>query len=92
MPQGRLTRPPQPGYKAAMRVSVRLFSSLSPYRPKDPDNVEVAPGETAAGLASRLGIPAGELGLAFVNGSFVEPEAKLADGDAVLLLPPISGG
>jgi sulfur carrier protein ThiS len=75
-----------------MQVSLRLLSSLCIYGPKDAHNLTLPPGESAAGLAARLGIPADELGLVFVNGAPADPNAALSDGDAVLLLPPISGG
>jgi len=75
-----------------MHVSIKCFATLSRFTPPEAEAFAIAPGETAGGLAQRLGIPMAELKLIFINGAHVEPDAPLADGDRVGLFPAVGGG
>jgi molybdopterin converting factor small subunit len=75
-----------------MNITIKCFASLSRFSPPDAEAFAIAPGETAADLVARLGIPPAELKLVFINGAHVELDAKLADGDRVGLFPAVGGG
>lgn len=79
-----------------MQISVKLFASLSRFAPHQraavPFEVECPAGETLAELVERLGIPAEEAKVAFVNGIVQPPEYCLHPGDQVGIFPPIGGG
>ncbi len=75
-----------------MHVALKCFATLSRFTPPDAEAFAVAPGETAGGLAERLGIPMADLKLVFVNGEHVELTAQLKDGDRVGLFPAVGGG
>ncbi|HSM55833.1 MAG TPA: MoaD/ThiS family protein [Candidatus Sulfomarinibacteraceae bacterium] len=82
-----------------MRVTVRLYGALRRYRSAEaegaahqPFNITVPAGETVADLGRRLGIPAGSLTTAAVNGEHAEGRTALADGDTVHFFPPAAGG
>lgn len=75
-----------------MNIAIKCFASLSRFTPPDADAYPMEPGLTVAGLIARLGIPPAEIKLVFVNGSHVEQDAPLADGDRVGLFPAVGGG
>jgi molybdopterin converting factor small subunit len=75
-----------------MRITIKCFATLSRFTPPDAEAFTIPPGETAGGLAQRLGIPPADLKLVFVNGAHVELDAELADGDRVGLFPAVGGG
>jgi len=75
-----------------MHVALKCFATLSRFTPADAEAFAVTPGETAGGLAERLGIPMADLKLVFVNGEHVELNAQLKDGDRVGLFPAVGGG
>lgn len=78
-----------------IRVGVRLYATLRRYGPHLPVGTpwiaEVEDGATLEDLIGRLGLPAGELKLAFVNGRGQEVSSRLRAGDEVGLFPPIAG-
>ena len=75
-----------------MHVTIRCYATLARFTPQDAEAFAVTPGETAGGLAQRLGIPPADLKLIFINGQHVEPGATLAEGDRVGLFPAVGGG
>lgn len=75
-----------------MNLTIKCFASLSRFTPPDADAHAVEPGLTVAGLIDRLGIPPQEIKLVFVNGTHVEVDAVLRDGDRVGLFPAVGGG
>ncbi len=80
-----------------MRVRVRLFGALAPYRPATAPGTgsfdfEVAEGVSVAALIECLGAPAALARVCAVNGTIVERAAVLAAGDEVTLVPAASGG
>jgi len=79
-----------------VRVEVRLFATLTRFRPGGHDGegvlLDVPEGVRLADIPRRLGIPATMPYIAVVNGREVRPEHSLAAGDVIALFPPLSGG
>ena len=79
-----------------MRVEVRLFATLERYLPPGSHRgvgvVDVPDRSTAADVARLLGIPARLEHVLLVNGQPATADQILADGDALDLYPPLSGG
>lgn len=76
-------------------MRLHLGGQFSFYLPGHPPQVELELEEPArlSDVLARLGIPAGEIGLAAVNGELVDPqEAFVSPQDVVKLYPPVSGG
>jgi molybdopterin converting factor small subunit len=72
-------------------VTVRLLGGLAGAPPPD-GRLTLAPGDTVATLTARCGVDPAALGTVLVNGHAAQPDTRLAPGDAVLFLAPISGG
>jgi molybdopterin converting factor small subunit len=79
-----------------VRVEVRLFATLSSYRPDDAMGdeavLEVPEGTTVGEVIHALKIPPGFDCLRVVNGRDALPDQRLADGDVLSLFPPLAGG
>jgi molybdopterin converting factor small subunit len=80
-----------------MRVRVKLMASLRSRLPPDAQGgttvLEVEPGTTVASVLDRLGVPSGHVHLIMVNGSMERDRQRmLADGDEVVVFPPVAGG
>ena len=79
-----------------MRISVKLFASLSRFSPSGlpgtPFELNLPEATTIQALTDRLGIPAEETKISFVNGLIRDPGWVLQPGDEVGLFPPIGGG
>ena len=80
-----------------MRVGVKLMASLRsrlpPDAPRGTAALEVEPGTTVASVLDRLGVPSGHVHLVMVNGSMERDRQRmLADGDEVVVFPPVAGG
>lgn len=80
-----------------MRITVKLFATLSAYAPPGiaagaPFTVEVPEGSTVADLTARLALPATEVKVAYVNGRRREPDYPLQPDDIVGIFPPVGGG
>jgi molybdopterin converting factor subunit 1 len=81
-----------------MRITVRLFASLREHAGASELTLEVPAEATVAAATSHLAgqIPALAPALAqiacAVNRAYVQPSARLKDGDELALLPPVSGG
>ncbi len=79
-----------------LRVQVRLFAALVAHRAGAsagiPFAVELPAGASLADLVLRLGLPAGEVKIIFVNGRARPLDWKLNHDDAVGIFPPIGGG
>ena len=81
-----------------MRVRVRLFAMQREAAGTRELAVELAEGASLedAWLAAVAAVPAlapGRASLRFaVNGAYAEPSSRLADGDEVAAIPPVSGG
>lgn len=83
-----------------MVLQVRLFAVLRERAGRDSLEVEVAEGATVADALKALAAESAPLADALeampvvmaVNRSYVDPEATLAAGDELALIPPVSGG
>lgn len=77
-------------------IEVRYFAVLRDRRGLADEKVDAA-GLTARALVDRLverhglGLPSPLIRVA-VNGAFVDDGRVLADGDQVVLIPPVAGG
>ena len=80
-----------------MRVSVRLFAGLRERAGTDRLELELPDGATVGELLDALaGTPVGPIGprqcVVAINREYAEPAARIAPGDEVALVPPVSGG
>ena len=79
-----------------MKVQVKLMATLRNKLPPEARGlaqIDLEPGATVAVLLDRLGIAASQVHAVMVNDA-AEPDRQrpLADGDSLLLLPPVAGG
>lgn len=75
-----------------MRISLRAFGLLSDYtKPLGGEAVETAASDLRA-LFDQLSIPEELVMLATVNGEASDFDRTLAEGDRVILVPPVAGG
>ncbi len=84
-----------------MRITVKLYASLSDYLPADARkehsvNVEFPDSMSLAQVVESMRLPAEHVHLVLLNGVYIEPgdraSTTVADGDAVAVWPPIAGG
>lgn len=83
-----------------MRITVKLYATLSDYLPGNAKNnridVEVADHATVADVLQPFGLPPRLTHLVLVNGHFIPSgervEKCLVDGDVLAVWPPIAGG
>ena len=76
-----------------MQVNVRLFAALRERAGAAEVELELPPGASVGDALSRLshlteGVPV----VMAVNQEYAEPELRLAAGDELALIPPVSGG
>ncbi|UCF83456.1 MAG: MoaD/ThiS family protein [Desulfobacteraceae bacterium] len=77
-----------------MRIWIRLFANLKKYAPGGDSNfnLELGSGATVGRLLESLDVPAPVKAVILVNGRHAKEETQLADGDTVILFPPMAGG
>lgn len=84
-----------------MRITLKLFASLTDYLPpharRDSQvELDVAPDATISTIIEPLGMPPKLVHLVLVNGVYVAPEQRLTrtliEGDVLAIWPPIAGG
>ncbi len=75
-----------------MHIEVKCYATLSRFTPKDADRHELPEGATVGRVMERLGLPAGDVKLIFVNGAKAEPDTRLKNGDRLGLFPAVGGG
>lgn len=82
-----------------MKITIKLFSNLLEYLPKDADGNQVelslAPGTTANQAVAMLGVPRAEVRTVMKNGAFLAEDKRdkaLQDGDVLTVWPAIQGG
>lgn len=83
-----------------MRVTVKLYATLSDYLPSGSKNnridIEVAEQATVFDVLQPFGLPSRLTHLVLVNGVFVPPDERagksLENGDVLAVWPPIAGG
>ncbi len=77
-------------------VRVKLFATLRRHYPDlgigEAMEVELPDGATVGQLMERLGLPADQVKVVFVNGVVRGEDHPLADGDEVGIFPPVGGG
>jgi molybdopterin converting factor subunit 1 len=82
----------------AMRVAIKLFAILRDRAGVSDLSLELPDGSTVADAAAELRrrFPQLEKFLArsafALNQSYVQPDAKVRDGDELAIIPPVSGG
>ncbi|HNV58830.1 MAG TPA: MoaD/ThiS family protein [Rhodoferax sp.] len=84
-----------------MNITLKLFASLTDYLPVESKYtnivaLDIAPETTILQLVERYRLPAKEVHLVLVNGSYIAPELRstktLVEGDVLAIWPPIAGG
>lgn len=76
-----------------IHIQVKLYATLRKFAPDGgPDRFELDTGATVEHLIDKLGIPAAEAKLVFVNGKKAPLAAILNDGERVGIFPPVGGG
>jgi sulfur carrier protein ThiS len=84
-----------------MQITFKLYASLGnflplEYRIGNQMPLSVAAGASIAQIIEPFGLPAKDVHLVLVNGSYVQPEDRLtrtlAEGDVLAIWPPIAGG
>ena len=84
-----------------MRITFKLYASLTQYLPADArtDNrvaLDIAAGATIATIIEPFNLPMKLVHLVLINGVFVAPAEHatrtLAEGDVLAIWPPIAGG
>jgi molybdopterin synthase catalytic subunit len=76
-----------------MRVTVRLFAALRERAGWSRREVELADGARIGDVWPALGLDAEPPGVAYArNREYVDREERLAEGDEIALIPPVSGG
>ena len=76
-----------------MQIFVKLYGELKRHAPGDQPHfaLNLAPGATLEDIHRMLAIPEGHH-VCLINGRRSSTDAAVADGDTLVLLPPISGG
>ena len=84
-----------------MNITLKLFASLTDYLPPESKYtnivaLDIAPEVTIGQLVEQYRLPAKQVHLVLVNGSYIAPEHRasriLAEGDVLAIWPPIAGG
>lgn len=75
-----------------IRISLRLFASLSHRMPENPDRFVVSAGTTVGEVLSGFGISKEEAQLVFINNKRADLTSTLNDGDRLGVFPPVGGG
>src|SRR5271166_4439584 len=84
-----------------IRVTLKLYASLTPYLPEAFRKGHAMPmvvdaEATIASIVAPLGMPPALVKLVVLNGVFVPPSEravkKFADGDVLAIWPPVAGG
>lgn len=84
-----------------MRITFKLYASLTEYLPADARTgnrvpLDVSEGTTIAQVIEPFGLPQKLVHLVLVNGVYVEPAERLTrvlnEDDVLAIWPPIAGG
>jgi len=83
-----------------MRITLKLFATLTDYLPPQRDgnqvDIDVDPQASITTILAPYGLPDKLVHLVLVNGHYVAPEDRgtrcLQEGDALAIWPPIAGG
>jgi sulfur carrier protein ThiS len=85
-----------------MKITFKLFASLTDYLPADRErgsnmvDIEVPEGASIVEVVTPFQLPQKMVHLVLVNGVFVPPAERgtrrLSEGDVLAIWPPIAGG
>ena len=84
-----------------MKITLKLFASLTDYLPAEAKytnfvELDIAPETTIGQLVDQYRLPAKQVHLVLVNGTYIAPDKRanqtLAEGDVLAIWPPIAGG
>ena len=84
-----------------MNITFKLFASLTDYLPQEARrsnilSLDVAPDAPISQIIEPFGLPPRLVHLVLVNGTYIQPEARLThtlhEGDVLAIWPPIAGG
>jgi sulfur carrier protein ThiS len=84
-----------------MKITLKLFASLTDYLPAESKytNVvalDIAADATIGQLVEQFRLPPKQVHLVLVNGSYIAPDQRAAqtlrEGDVLAIWPPIAGG
>jgi sulfur carrier protein ThiS len=84
-----------------MKVSLKLFASLSVYLPVEVRSshrleLEVANGATVLQVIQGQGVPPGQCAIVLVDGAWVAQAERatrvLSEGEVLAVWPPVAGG
>ena len=87
--------------QAAMKITFKLYASLTDYLPPaarigNRIELEVAPEATIAQIIEPYGMPITLVHLVLVNGVYIPPDQRASrtfvEGDVLAIWPPIAGG
>ena len=73
-------------------IQVKLFASLTPFTPRESDQVPISSETTVKMLLEHLDVPLEKAHLIFVNGVRKTLDTRLNSGDRVGVFPPVAGG
>lgn len=92
---------PGPEDNVPMKVTLKLFAMLTDYLPVHARSsniveLDVAPDASISKIIEPFGLPAKQVHLVLVNGTYIEPAKRLTqtlrEGDVLAIWPPIAGG
>jgi sulfur carrier protein ThiS len=84
-----------------MKITFKLFASLTDYLPPQVRNanqveLDIASGATIAQIIEPFGLPEKMVHLVLINGKYIAPADRatlaLQSGDVLAIWPPIAGG
>jgi len=93
--------PPAAADAGKVRITLKLYASLTSYLPEafrksHAMPIEVDATATIESIVAPFGLPPGMVKLVVVNGVFVPPgeraSKRLTDGDVLAIWPPVAGG
>ncbi len=73
-------------------IDLKLYATLKKFLPDSEKKYPVEEGTTVLSLIERLGIPASDAKLVFVNGVRRDLDTVLEGGERVGIFPPVGGG
>jgi sulfur carrier protein ThiS len=91
----------RPGAGLTMRITLKLYASLTQHLPAEARRTNQVPlvvpeGASIAKIIEPFGMPEKLVHLVLINGVYVPPAERLSfvprDGDVLAIWPPIAGG
>ncbi|MBD3181740.1 MoaD/ThiS family protein [Candidatus Poribacteria bacterium] len=79
-----------------MKIKVKMFANLAKLLPPGSQNKQadltIKSGAKVQDVLDKLKVPPKLTNVFMVNGSLVDKETELKDGDILSVFPPVSGG